>query len=80
MCSYVFQEMARVYQVHRAVLEVRQRGNIVRDDVNVGQWPGVNINESRSILLPTADVDQYLAVTIVWQRRLYHSPLKVRQL
>ena len=62
--------MAHVHQIYGSGLEVRQRGNIVCDDLNVGQWPGVHVNESRSVFLPTADVDQDLAVAVFRQRRL----------
>jgi hypothetical protein len=62
--------MAHIDQIHSSGLKVRQRGNIVCDDVNVGQWPTVHVNESRSVFLPTADVDQDLAVAVFRQRRL----------
>ncbi len=76
----VFQDVTHIDQVHRPALKVRQRSDIVRDDVHVGQRPGVNVNETRDIFLPATDVDQYLAVAVFRQRRLDQPSLEVGEL
>ena len=53
-----------------AVAEIGHGGDIVRNDVNVCERLGINVDKFRTIFLPTAYMDQNLTITIFRKRGL----------
>ena len=70
---YVLQDMAHVNQVNGPVGQVRQRSDIVGNDMDMGQRSSIDVYKLRTVSFSAADVDQNLAVVIFGKGRLYQA-------